>query len=177
MQSIHNTGEVDQFSVLVYLNSIVHSSKKTMDYKDANLPHMQVAGFHCLWLVLHWCIEKLLNMEYAKYMGYQVFTTGHCNVLSGDKYTVGCVNSGWVAASLRRYVTGNILLLGHSCEVFLKLCCYCGNRGNSLQVKEYQRCKVMPNSAWCFPHDATTPSGLGSSLRRLHDHTRTHHSR
>jgi hypothetical protein len=48
MQSIHNTGEVDQFSVLVYLNSIVHSSKKTMDYKDANLPHMQVAGFHCL---------------------------------------------------------------------------------------------------------------------------------
>ena len=53
VQSIHNTGEVDQFSVLVYLNSIVHSNKKTMDYKDANLPHMQVAGFHCLWLVLH----------------------------------------------------------------------------------------------------------------------------
>jgi len=33
-------------------------------------------------------------------------------------YTVGYVNSGWVAASLRRYLTGTMLLLGHSCEVF-----------------------------------------------------------
>jgi len=74
---------MDQFSVLVYLNSILHSNKKTMDY---NLPHLHVVGCHCLLISAPLMYrESIVNMEYAKNMGYQVFSTDYCNVLSGDK--------------------------------------------------------------------------------------------
>ena len=109
---------MEQFSVLVYLNSIVHSNRKTMDYNDANLPHLQVVGFHCLWLVLHWCIQEvswIWNMRKIWDTKFSLLTTVMC--CRATNYTVGCVNSGWVATSLRRYLTGTVLLLGRRCEV------------------------------------------------------------
>ena len=63
--------------------------------------------------------ESIVNMDYAKNMGYQVFTTDHFLMCCrATNYTVCYVNSGRFAASLRRYLTGITLLLSHSCEVF-----------------------------------------------------------
>ena len=110
---------MDQFSVLVYLNSIVQSNKKTLDYKDANLPHLQVVGFHCIWLVLHLYIEKvsrIWNMRKIWDTKFSLRTTVMC--FRATNYTVGCENSGWVAASLRWHLTGTMLLHDHSCEMF-----------------------------------------------------------
>lgn len=168
---------MDQFSVLVYLSSIVHSNKKIMDYKDANLPHLQVVGFHCLWLVLHWCIEKISwiwNIRKMWDTKFSLRTTLIC--CRATNYTVVYVNSGWVAASLRRYLTGTMLLFGHNCEVFWD--------GVVLVVTEVTVCRwTNANDArWCqilpvfFPQGATAPSGPDSPLPRLHDRTRTHPS-